>query len=65
MKNEEHFNLLPEMNEFMIDRDMLFMNSFPIENENKKGEASIVPEQFFIGLYPDRYHDWRSISASA
>jgi hypothetical protein len=36
MKDKQHFKLLVEMNEFVIDDDLLFTNSFPIENENKK-----------------------------
>jgi hypothetical protein len=65
MKHKKHFNLLMEMNELMIDERVLFTSSFPIENENKKREAAIVPEEFLVGLYPNRYHDWRSINASA
>lgn len=36
MKYKQHFKLLIEMNELVIDDDVLFTNSFPIENENKK-----------------------------
>jgi hypothetical protein len=65
MEDENHFNLLIEMNEFVINQNALFTNSFPIENEYKKGEAAILPEKFLFGFNADRYHDWRSISASA
>ena len=65
MKHKKHFNLLIEMDEFVIDEDLLFTSAFPNENENKKREAAIVAEEFAFGLNSDRYHDWRSINASA
>lgn len=65
MKHKKHFNLLIKMNELVIDNDLFFANSFPIENKNKKGEAAIMPEEFLLGLNADRYHDCRSINASA
>ena len=65
MKHKQHFYLLIEMNKLMIDENILFACSFPIENEDKKREAGIVPEEFSVGSNANWYHDWRSINASA
>lgn len=44
MKDKQQFNLLIEMDELVINNNILFTNSLPIENENKKREAAVVPE---------------------
>ena len=50
MKDKKHFNLLPEMDLFMMDQLLLVIRLTRDPDENEERQAGIIVEYFFPGI---------------